>query len=103
MPDSIERADAVSDAFDGNPTTVATMDGDVAITSIAADNDGQVGWVDVMVEDCESGDPHFRVVNPPLYAEDPAGDVEINGRRFRYDPVAAVAESIGMNGGRRRR
>lgn len=55
----------------------------------------------------ESGDPHFRVVNPPLLVEDPAGGQEVRGRSFREDPLAALAQAIGEHGGaqlpRRRR
>lgn len=47
----------------------------------------------------EGGDPHFVIVNPPTLVEDPAGDVEISGRRFREDPLAALAEVVGMHGG----
>jgi hypothetical protein len=102
VPDSIERADAVSDAFDGNPTTVATPDGDVAITSIVSDNDGTVGWVDVLVDSPINDDRNFRVVNPPMYVEDPQGDVVLgDGRRYREDPLAALAHTIAMHGGSR--
>lgn len=46
-----------------------------------------------------SGDPHFRVVNPPLLVRDPEGDVEVRGELHREDPLAALAEVIGASGG----
>lgn len=49
--------------------------------------------------DTENGDPHFRVVNPPQLVEDPQGPVEVRGRRYREDPVAALAEAVAANGG----
>ena len=51
------------------------------------------------------GDPHYRILNPPVYVEDPRGDVELpfrqkegeeptSTRRYRRDPLAAVLEVI---------
>ncbi len=47
----------------------------------------------------DGGDPHFRVINPPGLVEDPAGDVALGNRRYRADPLAALAEVIGQHGG----
>lgn len=47
----------------------------------------------------EGGDPHFIIVNPPGLAEDPNGPIELNGRRFRDDPLAALAEVVAQHGG----
>lgn len=49
----------------------------------------------------EGGDPHFIIVNPPTLTPDPTGPVEINGRTFREDPVAALAEAVAQHGGAR--
>jgi hypothetical protein len=47
---------------------------------------------------------NYRIVNPPTLVEDPAGDViGGDGRRYRHDPLAAVAEVIGSLGGARGR
>ncbi len=45
------------------------------------------------------GDPHFRIINPPALVEDPAGPEVRGQRRFRTDPLAALAEVIGQHGG----
>ena len=36
----------------------------------------------------------FRVFNPPTLVQDPQGDIELHGRRYREDPLAAVAQVI---------
>jgi hypothetical protein len=74
--------------------------GRVTLERVEVSQDGDLTTLDVWVGgETENGDPHFRVVNPPLLVEDPSGDVTINGRRFRRDPLAALAEAIGQNGG----
>lgn len=98
------RAQAVADAAADQP------DGSVHHTSrgtvrlgpvrIVEASDTEPAVVEVYAHGAESGDPHFRVINPPRYVPDPDGDIEINGRRFRDDPLAALAEIIGLNGGR---
>jgi hypothetical protein len=100
---SAKRAQDVGAAFKGKRTTVATTAGDVTIAGLSVGTDDTCGWVDVQVDDGQSGESHFRVVNPPRYVEDPAGDIEINGKRFRDDPLAALAFTIAQNGGARRR
>ncbi|WP_328339552.1 hypothetical protein [Micromonospora sp. NBC_00421] len=105
----LSRAQQVRDAaaeqlVDGQPAVVATPCGDVEIVEVTyygdpTDEDGD--WIEVRTGANEAGDPHFRIVNPPIYAQDPAGDVEIGGRRYRADPVAALAEAIGSFGGAR--
>lgn len=73
--------------------------GPVVLESVALEAETPEA-VDVRLQgETESQDPHFRVVNPPLLVEDPAGPVEINGKRFREDPLAALARVIGDNGG----
>ena len=47
----------------------------------------------------EGDDPHFRVVNPPRFVPDVNGDVIINGRPFREDPLGALAEIAARHGG----
>lgn len=36
----------------------------------------------------------FRIFNPPTLVHDPQGDIELHGRRYREDPLAAVAQVI---------
>lgn len=54
------------------------------------------------------GRAQYRIINPPILVEDPSGDVEIQiinpkgrtaSRRFREDPVRAVAEGIAVSRG----
>jgi hypothetical protein len=106
----LSRAQQVRDAaaeqfLDGQPAVVATPYGDVEIIEVTyhgdpTDESGD--WVEVRTgTDTEVGDPHWRIVNPPLLAQDPAGDVEIGGRRYRADPFAALAEAVASVGGAR--
>ncbi len=79
---------------------VSTAMGDVVIRTATVEVDAVgVSWVDVRVDHPSGGDPHYRIFNPPLLVEDPAGDVLVAGRRFRRDPVAAIAETIARHGG----
>jgi hypothetical protein len=83
-----------------NPDDPLHVEG-VAFTSIrAAEEDGHE-WVEVTVADPQCGDPTFRVFNPPALVPDPSGDVERNGRRYRHDPLCALAQVIASNGGAR--
>lgn len=77
--------------------------GEVAFTSIRAESADGEQWVEVTVADPACGDPTFRVFNPPALVPDPAGDVERGGERYRHDPLAALAEVVAANGGRRTR
>lgn len=36
----------------------------------------------------------FRIFNPPTLVQDPRGDVEVRGKQYREDPLAAVARVI---------
>jgi hypothetical protein len=99
-PTAVRRVRAVEEAHDGSPVTVATTSGDVHIESLTTHEDGTRSYVDVrLAGETEGGDPSFRIVNPPTLVPDPAGDVEILGQRFRYDPIAAVAFVIAESGG----
>lgn len=83
--------------------TCRTSYGEVEIASIVERTDAEgISYVEVYLRgQTESGDPHFRIYNPPLLAEDPAGDIEVSGRKYREDPVQAIAEVVGRNGGRK--
>jgi hypothetical protein len=92
---ALARVRAVEEAYDGSPQTVATQAGAVEIVDLTTDGEA----VTVTVTGAEGGDPLFRIFNPPNLVPDPTGDREINGIRFRYDPLAAVAHVIAEHGG----
>lgn len=101
----MDRAERVSrewDARSGEPYVTDTRWGTVRIDRLEVHADEGRSWVDVWADGAEGGDPHFRIVNPPLLVEDPGGPVVIGGRTFREDPLAAVAEAIASNGGAQR-
>jgi len=105
------RADATADAIQaaltaaGGAVTCQTRRGqDVTIREVRRCTGDGTTWVEVWLGgDVEGGDPHFRIFNPPQLVEDPHGDVVHAGRRFRHDPVAALAEVVASNGGARRK
>lgn len=106
-PESRARARAVVSSWHeaGCPDAIATSHGMVRIADIALDGEGTVS---IRLAGQPSGtEGHYRVVNPPLLVSDPTGDVvTANNRRYRRDPLAAVAEVIGGLGAaaaRRRR
>jgi hypothetical protein len=61
----------------------------VHFTEVKAIEDG----VELFV-DGGDGDPHFRIFNPPTLVADPTGDIELNGQRFREDPLAALGQVV---------
>jgi hypothetical protein len=100
-----ERVRAVQQAAgavlkQGQEYAAQTPHGVVRVKGLTAHKDGEVEWVEVQLAgETVSGETHYRIFNPPTLASDPAGDVQVNGRRFRYDPLAAVLEAVGGNGG----
>lgn len=75
-----------------------TPGGVVTITDMVYREDPSgVACIEVNTADGQGAPPHFRIFNPPILAPDPAGDIEIGGRRYREDPVRAVALSIGLH------
>jgi hypothetical protein len=52
------------------------------------------GGVEVWCGDQLDGPPDFRIFNPPTLVEDPAGDIEVRGRRYREDPFGALVAVI---------
>jgi hypothetical protein len=38
---------------------------------------------------------HYRIVNPPTLVKDDAGAVDVGRRRYREDPLGAIAQAIG--------
>jgi hypothetical protein len=84
------------------PRPVTTRYGAVVIGAVALEGGGRclAVWINA-----SSGDPHYRIFNPPLLVKDPAGTPAADGQRYRVDPVTAVAEVIAQHragrGGRR--
>lgn len=72
------------------PRPIVTRHGPVVFGAVGLDDSGSC----LTVRLDSDGDPHYRIFNPPLLAEDPAGPVVVDGRRYRLDPVMAVAEVI---------
>lgn len=102
---ALARVEAVQRAADvvladGAIYAVPTPQGEVHICEVTRQQDGPAAWVEVKLHgETQGGDPVFRIFNPPMLAEDPAGPIEINGRRYREDPIAAVAQVVGSLGG----
>ena len=100
------KADKVKAVAQGTtfPMTKATRFGEVQFEALLIKTDPQGNeYLDVRLRgDTQGGDPHFRIWNPPLLVEDPLGDIELGGRKFREDPLGAVAEAIARHGGRRK-
>lgn len=102
-----ERAERAVTAWgerspEGTPHPIRTSRGEVVLDRVERRTDPTTGvdYVEVrLAGQTQGGDPLFRVVNPPLLVEDPEGPVEARGRRWREDPLAALAEVIGRNGG----
>lgn len=96
MTDRAEDLAAALAERNGGVGSHMTPYGEVRIRSAIVEGN----TVEVHLEDgTEGGDPHFRIVNPPLLVEDPAGDVLTGNGTFRLDPVAALANVIGSLGG----
>lgn len=92
-----ERARAVVDAYAaaGCPITVQTRHGTVRIAAVTLESADDAPYVGVRIHPGQDRDPDYRIFNPPLTVADPDGDIVTSSGRYRYDPVAAVAEVIG--------
>lgn len=90
------------------PVEINTRYGDVLIDRLQFVEDADGGaHIEVYVDDPDGGDPCFRIFNPPCLVRDSLGEVVRESgrrtvRRYREDPLAAVAEAIAANGGARR-
>jgi hypothetical protein len=94
-----DRTDALAEALaerNGGAGAYPTPDGEVVIERVEIRGD----TVDVFLAGAtEGGDPHFRIVNPPLLVPDPLGDILTVDGPHRRDPVAAIAYVIASLGG----
>lgn len=100
------RVECVQEAADlalaDGATYVATVpQGTVSISKVTSHTDGLgAWWVDVWLAGApEDGEPSYRIYNPPLLVEDPEGTENVGGVLYRLDPMAALAQVIGLNGG----
>lgn len=103
------RSAAVLHAWAGTPSAGAEpyAVGGVTIQELRpfADDAGNVVGVEVFLaggfdadgkarplpDDAEA---HYRIVNPPTLVKDGSGPVEVGSRRFREDPLEAIAQAI---------
>lgn len=94
-----DRADALAEALEaagGGAGAYATPDGEVRIRSAKVSGDTVEVWLE---GESAGGDPHFRIVNPPLLVPDPLGDIPTANGPHRRDPVTAIAYVIASLGG----
>lgn len=104
---SRRRADAIREAMQAHRDrhgsrnyTLLTTRGLVELETVRAMSDAQgVTVVEVYVISPAGGDPHFRLICPPTLVADPSGNVHIGGKRYRADPLAALATVIASAGG----
>lgn len=95
MADSV--ADVLRSAGPG-PHRLTTPHGPVLIADMTVTVDPDTGATVVEVYSGDFPDPHIRVINPPRYIPDPAGPVEMGGKQWRDDPLAALAHVIAQHG-----
>lgn len=89
---------------EGGTYTVGTRQGAVELAGVTYHEADGVAWVEVRVAGAtESGEPHYRIFNPPTLVEDPEGSVELRGKRWTLDPLRAVAEAVAASGGRKQK
>jgi len=113
------KAEVVSSEWEDFPgknlegtASFSTRQGEVAIGEIRhrpAEGDKELDSVEVWVGGPAAGPPAWRLINPPTLVPDPTGEVVLADegpdgrttiRRYREDPLGAVAEFIATNQGR---
>lgn len=99
------KADAVVEQFTNHPgrnsdgeLQIGSPAGQVTFRQIETRVVDDVAVVDIWLGGPLDGEPDYRLINPPMLAEDPAGPVLIAGRRYREDPIAAIAEVLAHRG-----
>lgn len=102
------RAQACADAWsahpgrnvDGHLSVPVRAGGTVRFAAVEVSEGDGATSVEVHLDgEVVGGDPHFRIINPPMLVEDPDGGIEVGGFRYREDPLAALAEVIARHGG----
>lgn len=91
-----ERAQAVAEAFSAHGGSYHLDK--VAIVGLEAVETPHGHAVKIQLRGRPEDDPIY-VVNPPLLALDPNGDIRLGAHRFRHDPMAAVVDAIKRYGG----
>lgn len=82
---------------DGEVYARRTSRGEIHIQDLIFKEDADTGleYIEIrMAGETESGDPQFRIFNPPTLVAEPDGG-------FREDPLEALAEVLAMHGGAR--
>lgn len=98
------RAKAVKDAFDnhrgknerGELTIRSRKGGEVTLTNVKYVEYDGVSCVEIWGDD-GAVSPSYRIFNPPTLVEDGLGDVEVRGKKYREDPLGALAEVLASN------
>lgn len=98
------RAKSVKDAFDnhqgknerGELTVRSRKGGEVTLTNIKYVEYDGVSCVEIWGDEGAVA-PSYRIFNPPTLVEDGLGDIEVRGKKFREDPLGALAEVIASN------
>lgn len=87
--------------------TFATRHGEATIGDIQYfSNPESLDGVEVWIGPNEGTPPTYRLINPPLMVADPLGDIILPDgntnrvRRYRVDPLHAIAEFIAMHTGK---
>lgn len=95
------RSSAVAEAFenhsgksDAGAVTVHTRWGEVVISALRCVEGDQSAWVEVWIGGATTGEPQYRIVNPPTLLEHYLGTIDLHGRTYVEDPLGAVAEVI---------
>lgn len=100
-----DRAKAVANAVAGlpdEPIFRMTKHGEVRMDSVEHKVDpAGIDYIEVRAPGAP--DPHFRIYAPPLLAEDPHGDVDLDGKKYRHDPILALAQVLARHGAAKKR
>lgn len=78
------------------PVTGRASNGaEISLAAVQSRLEGELVCLDIWLGEHVPGQPpHVILANPPTLVEDPAGDVEMGGKTWREDPLAAVVEAL---------
>jgi len=92
------QAQSTIDAFNDRLAEVAPDD-NVCINDVKVYSVTPISHNGVEIYLSPNGDvPEYRIFNPPYLTRDPLGDVEVRGRKYREDPLAAMISIIKSHG-----